>query len=214
MPQTIDIYSDVICPWCYLGKKRFESALAQWGKAESVEIRYRPYELNPDTPEEGIDHHLYLTSKMGGEQALEAAHRRLAALGREVGIDYKFELIDKIPNTFLAHRVLWLADQEGVGKEAQDLFFDGYFTGGKDLTQKDTLIELAVSAGMDRNKVDGLLSSAEGAMEVRNAEEKAYDLGITGVPFFVFNNQFAVSGAQTTETFLQALNRMAQAQPL
>lgn len=205
---TIDVYSDVICPWCYLGKKRLESALADWGGP--VLVRFLPYELNPATPEAGINHHDYLASKMGSEKALEAAHARLTDLGKEVGLDYRFDLIEKIPNTFQAHRVLWLAEKEGKGRELHDAFFKGYFTEGKDLTRLETLVELAVSVGLDKNKVETFLKSTEGEKEVRKSEEKAYDLGVTGVPFFVFNNKFALSGAQPVSAFKQALH---QSQP-
>src|SRR5208282_4695113 len=184
-PKTlsIDVYSDVICPWCYLGKKRLELALAEWDGGP-VQVRFLPYELNPSTPEEGIDHHVYLASKMGSEKALEAAHEHLAGLGKEAGLDYRFDLIHKIPNTFQAHRVLWLAEKECKAKEMHEAFFRGYFTDGKDLTRPETLVELAVSVGLVKNRVEAFLKSDEGEKEVRESEEKAYDLGVTGIPFF------------------------------
>lgn len=211
MPPTlsIDVYSDVICPWCYLGKKRLELALSEWDGGP-VQVRFLPYELNPSTPEEGIDHHKYLASKMGSPKALEAAHERLAGLGKEAGLDYHFDLIQKIPNTFQAHRVLWLAEQEGKAKELHDAFFKGYFTDGKDLTRPEILVELAVSVGLDEKKVEDFLKSDEGEREVRESEEKAYDLGMTGVPFFVFNNKVAISGAQPVSAFKQVLSQIAQ----
>ena len=207
---SIDVYSDVICPWCYLGKKRLEMALAEWDGGP-VQVRFLPYELNPSTSEEGIDHHAYLASKMGSEKALEAAHARLADLGKEVGLHYRFDLVKKIPNTFQAHRVLWFAEKEGKDRELHDAFFKAYFTDGKDLTQAGTLVELAGSVGLDKAKVEAFLKSDEGGKEVKESEEKAYDLGVTGVPFFVFNNQFAVSGAQPVSAFKQALLQSQQA---
>ncbi len=207
---SIDVYSDMICPWCYLGKKRLEMALAEWDGGP-VQVRFLPYELNPSTPEEGIDHHAYLGSKMGSEKALEAAHARLADLGKEVGLHYRFDLVKKIPNTFQAHRVLWFAEKEGKDRELHDAFFKAYFTDGKDLTQAGTLVELAGSVGLDKAKVEAFLKSDEGGKEVKESEEKAYDLGVTGVPFFVFNNQFAVSGAQPVSAFKQALLQSQQA---
>ncbi len=209
MPQTIDVYSDVICPWCYLGKKRLETALAEW-EGGPVEVRFQPYELNPATPVEGVEHHAYLASKFGDPKALEAAHERLAILGNEVGIEYRFDLIGKIPNTFQAHRVLWLAEKEGKAKLLHDAFFRAYFTEGKDLTQSEILVELAVSVGLDKIKVECFLNTNEGEKEVRESEEKAFDLGVSGVPFFVFNNKFAVSGAQPVSAFKQALDHMGK----
>ena len=131
MSIKIDVYSDVICPWCYLGKKRLEGALKQWGG--EAEVRFLPYELNPGTPAEGLDHKAHLEAKFGGRHVLDAAHARLAALGKEVGIDYRFDDIQRTPNTFNAHRVLWLAEKEGKGNAAHNAFFKAYFTDGKDL---------------------------------------------------------------------------------
>ncbi|HVZ81095.1 MAG TPA: DsbA family oxidoreductase [bacterium] len=205
MTMKIDVYSDVICPWCYLGKKRLEAALEQWdGKAD---VRFLPYELNPGTPAEGLDHKAHLEAKFGGRHVLDAAHARLTALGKEVGIDYRFDDIQRTPNTFNAHRVLWLADQEGKGNAAHNAFFKAYFTDGKDLGDKKVLIEAATSAGLDKTKVEKLLAGNGFEEEVRAAEEKAYDLGIQGVPFFVFNDKLAVSGAQSLEVFKKAVEQ-------
>jgi len=205
MTLKIDVYSDVICPWCYLGKKRLEAALAQWGG--KAEVRFLPYELNPGTPIEGLDHKAHLEAKFGGRHVLDQAHARLTALGKEVGIDYHFDDIERTPNTFKAHRVLWLAEQEGKGNEAHNAFFKAYFTDGKDLGDDKVLIETAVSVGLDKAKVEKLLAGKELEEEVREAEERAYDLGVQGVPFFVFNDKLAVSGAQGVETFVKAIEK-------
>ncbi len=209
-PLKIEIYSDVICPWCYLGKKRLEAALEVGGKSAQAQVRFLPYELNPATPEGGLDHKAHLAAKFGGTHVLDEAHARLTALGKEVGIDYQFDSIERTPNTFNAHRVLWLAEKEGKGNEAQNVFFKAYFTEGKDLGDKKALTELAGAAGLDKTKVEKLLAGREGEEEVREAEEKAYDLGVNGVPFFVFNHKFAVSGAQSVETFVKALEEASK----
>lgn len=205
MSLKIDVYSDVICPWCYLGKKRLEEALKASGKAGEAEVHFLPYELNPATPAEGLDHKKHLAEKFGGTHVLDQAHARLAALGKEAGIDYRFDNIERTPNTFNAHRILWLAEKEGRGNEAHNAFFKAYFTDGKDLGDPKTLVEVAVSAGLGKAKVEKLLNGNEFEDEVRSAEEKAYDLGVNGVPFFVFNDKFAVSGAQSVETFVKVL---------
>ncbi len=206
----IDVYSDVICPWCYLGKKRLEKALGSAGKNAQAEVRFLPYELNPATPEEGLDHKAHLAAKFGGVHALDAAHARLTALGKEVGIDYRFDDIRRTPNTFNAHRVLWMAEKEGKGNAAHNAFFKAYFTDGRDLGDKKVLAEVAVSTGLDKAAVESLLAGKGGEEEVRAAEEKAYDLGINGVPFFIFNGKFAVSGAQSVETFVKALEKASE----
>lgn len=204
--MKIDVYSDVICPWCYLGKKRLEAALVQWGG--KAEVRFLPYELNPGTPVEGLDHKAHLEAKFGGRHVLDAAHARLIQLGREVGIDYRFDDIQRTPNTFNAHRVLWMAEREWKGNAAHNAFFKAYFTEGKDLGDKKVLIGTAASVGLDKAKVEELLAGNELEEEVRSAEEKAYDLGVQGVPFFVFNDKFAVSGAQSVDVFMKALEKM------
>lgn len=210
MATDIEVYSDVICPWCYLGKARLEAALKAVGKIGQTKVHFLPYELNPATPERGVDHKAHLAAKFGGAHVLGAAHARLTALGKEAGIDYQFDSIQKTPNTFKAHRILWLAEKEGKGNETQNIFFKAYFSDGKDLGNKSVLSELAVTAGLDKSKVDKLLAGQEGEEEVRAAEEKAYDLGITGVPFFVFNGKYAVSGAQSVETFVKALEQASK----
>ena len=209
MSLKIDVYSDVICPWCYLGKKRLEAALDKAGLKGTAQVRFLPYELNPATPLEGLDHQKHLAAKFGGTHVLDAAHARLAVLGKEVGIDYQFDRIQKTPNSFNAHRILWLAEKEGKAEVAQDAFFKAYFTEGKDLTDPAVLLELAVSVGLDRAKVDQLLKGSEGEAEVREAEEKAYDLGVQGVPFFVFNEKIGLSGAQSQDVFMKAIEQAA-----
>jgi predicted DsbA family dithiol-disulfide isomerase len=210
MSLKIDVYSDVICPWCYLGKKRLEEALQASGKAGEAEVHFLPYELNPGTPAEGLDHKKHLAEKFGGTHALDQAHARLTALGKEASIDYRFDDILRTPNTLNAHRILWLAEKEGKGNGAHNAFFKAYFTEGKDLGNKETLVEVAVSAGLERHKVEKLLSGNGFEVEVREAEEKAYNLGVNGVPFFVFNDQFAISGAQEVKTFVKALEKAIQ----
>lgn len=207
MALEIEVYSDVICPWCYLGKKRLETALEQAGKVKEAHVRFLPYELNPATPPEGLDHKAHLAAKFGSVRALDAAHARLTNLGREVGIDYRFDLIQRTPNTFTAHRVLWLAEKEGRANETHNAFFKGYFTDGKDLGDAAVLTGLAVSAGLDLKKVQELLAGDEYERDVRKAEEKAYDLGINGVPFFVFNGKIGLSGAQDVGTFLRTIGQ-------
>ena len=210
MDLRIEIYSDVVCPWCYLGKKRLEAALKICGRVLETGIRFLPYELNPATPGEGVDHKEHLAAKFGGKHVLDAAHARLAELGKEAGIDYQFDRIEKTPNTFNAHRVLWMAEKQKKGVEAQEAFFKAYFTAGRDLGDKKVLAELAVALGLDRVMVEALLAGREWEEEVRQAEENAYDLGIEGVPFFIFNGKFAVSGAQEVKTFVNAIERACQ----
>jgi predicted DsbA family dithiol-disulfide isomerase len=160
----------VVCPWCFLGKKRLEAALEAL-KITDAEIRYLPFELNPATPPEGLDHKSHLAAKYG-ESAIQQSHERLKALGKEAGINYHFEKISRIPNTFNAHRILWLAEKEGVQKEVKEAFLKAYFSDGKDLGDNIALIELAAGAGLDRTKTENLLKSREGEEEVRGRRKR------------------------------------------
>jgi predicted DsbA family dithiol-disulfide isomerase len=207
MAIKIDIYSDVVCPWCYLGKRRLEQVIAASPPKPDLEINYLPYELNPATPARGVNRKEYLQNKYGN--SIDGAHERLVQMGEEAGIDYRFDDIEKIPNTFNAHRIIWLAGKEGNQAEVVDALFKAYFSQGKDLGDNNTLSRIAETAGLDASKVEKLLAGSQGTEEVREMEEKAYNLGITGVPFFVFNGQFAVSGAQSKETFVSALKQAA-----
>ena len=203
MALKIEIYSDVICPWCFLGKRRLEESVQALGEKSEVEISYLPFELNPSTPLEGVDRKKYLEDKYGG--SIHSAHHRLEQMGKEAGIHYDFESQQKIPNTFNAHRVIWLAEKEGVQAKVVEALFSAYFTEARDLGDKKVLADAAASAGLNRAKVEKLLEGETGTEEVRALEEKAYNLGITGVPFFVFNGKSAVSGAQSQETFNKIL---------
>ncbi len=206
MPIQIDVYSDVICPWCYLGKARLEKALTLYSKASEVEVRYLPYELNPATPEEGYDRKQYLERKYGS--AIKSADERLKKFGKEAGIEFDFDKAARIPNTFLAHRLGWLADQKGIGLKAVNDLHKAYFTDGVDVGNAESLAKLAATWGWNETEILAFLKSEQGSEEVRALEEKAYNLGVTGVPFFVFNNKVAVSGAQAVETFLEVLNKV------
>jgi predicted DsbA family dithiol-disulfide isomerase len=205
MRLKIEVYSDIVCPWCFLGKKRLEAALKSLNVTDA-DIHYLPYELNPDTPAEGVDRKAYLKAKFGGGKSLEAAHERLTSLGKEVGINYHFGEISKIPNTFDAHRLLWFAEKEGVQQNVKEALMKAYFTDGRDLSDGKILTEVVVEAGLDASKVKKLLESREGELAVREAEERAYNLGVSGVPFFIFNGNTAISGAQPLDVFVSTIS--------
>jgi predicted DsbA family dithiol-disulfide isomerase len=205
---NIDIYTDVICPWCYVGKRRLELAL-ETVPVTDLSVRYLPFELNPTTPAAGVNRVQYLQEKYG--DGVNENDVRISALGHEIGLDFHFEKAVTIPNTHNSHRVIWLAGQEapGLQKAVVEALHQAYFTLGQDLGDKNTLVATAAAAGLDAAKVAALLASEAGSEEVRALEEKGIDLGITGVPFFVFNNESALSGAQSVETFISALQELA-----
>jgi predicted DsbA family dithiol-disulfide isomerase len=207
--MVIDIHTDIICPWCYLGKRRLELALDS-APIPDVHVRYLPFELAPQTPPAGVDRAKYLRDKYG--DGVKGNDARITALGREIGLDFEFEKIVKIPNTHNSHRIIWLAGKEapGLQKGVVEALHQAYFTQGKDLRDRKTLVSTAAGAGLEASRVESLLAGGEGSEEVSALEKKGIGLGITGVPFFVFDNQSAISGAQSVETFISVLQELAE----
>src|SRR4051794_22525658 len=200
---TIDVISDVICPWCFIGKRRLEKALGD----RPATVRWHPFQLNPDMPREGIDRRTYRIKKFGSwERSLEL-DAQVAAAGRGEGLAFNFDRQARTPNTLDAHRVIWLAGERGVQDSVAEALFLAYFTDGRDLSDRATLAEVAAGAGLDRAEVDELLAGDAGLDVVRAGEERARSLGVSGVPFFVVNGKVALSGAQPPELFLQAFEQ-------
>jgi predicted DsbA family dithiol-disulfide isomerase len=207
---TIEVYSDVVCPWCYIGKRRMEQALETvkgWNQARLI---WRPFQLNPTMPQAGMDRRVYLEAKSGGPGELKTIQDRVATVGVGAGIDFAFSRIERTPNTFDAHRLIWFARQHGRQDEVVEELFHGYFTEGLNVGQAETLIALAVRAGLDGQKVGRLLQTGEGVEAVRQEEARGHQLGIRGVPYFVLNGKAAVSGAQPVETFVSAIEQITR----
>ncbi len=199
-PLVIDVVSDVVCPWCYLGQKRLKAALAQGGGAE---VRWRAYQLDPSLPAQGLERKAYMRAKFRDEARLADAHARLTALGAEAGIAFDFEAIARAPNTLDAHRLIRMATQAGCGDEVVGRLFAAYFEQGLDIGDRAVLADIGREAGLD--DVPARLASGEGAEDVREEIEAARRMGVEGVPFFVFAGKYAVSGAQSAETLAQAM---------
>jgi predicted DsbA family dithiol-disulfide isomerase len=202
MPLTIDVYSDVICPWCYVGKKNLEKALTALPRPIEVQVKYHPFELNPHTPEAGFDRKQYLGEKYGAR--IEQAHQYLSQLGSEAGIDFQFDRAQKIPNTLKAHRLLLLAEKEGLQEKLAERFFRAYFSEGLDLGDSKILKALAVECGLDAKQAEKWLEGREGEKEVRSAETKAHEEGIYAVPHFIIG-EARLSGAQSPETLARVI---------
>ncbi|NGZ03321.1 MAG: disulfide bond formation protein DsbA [Nitrospira sp. WS238] len=199
---AIDIYSDVVCPWCYVGKRRLERALASWNGSLSVKIQWRPFQLNPTMPREGMDRRTYLEAKFGEADAARAIYDQVTAAGAVEHIPFAFDRIARTPNTFAAHRLIWWAGQHGKQDEMVETLFRRYFLDGGDIGGIDGLSLAAVGAGLDRATTERFLSSADGVEEVRAEETAGRRLDIRGVPYFVFNGADALSGAQPPEQFV------------
>ena len=191
----IQIYSDVVCPWCYVGMKRLEAALALLDPPSDLTVTWRPFELNPTMPASGMDRKTYLEAKFGSAEAVDSMLDHVRQAGRESGIAFAFDRIPKSPNTFEAHRLIWLAGRAGRQGEMVERLFRGYFEEGADLTQRPTLVQLATEAGIEPETARAWLGSEEGAQEVRSEEQAGLELGIRAVPYFYMEGRRGLSGA-------------------
>ena len=208
---TVDVVSDVVCPWCYLGGKRLEKAIEDVRDDVSVAVTFRPYQLNPDMPAEGVDHKKHLAEKLGGAAAVDQAHARLTALGQEDGIAFDFPAVKISPNTLDAHRLLRWAMIEGpdVQRRVALALFKAYFEDGRDVGDRAVLLDVAEACGMDRAVVCALFSANADVDSVKEEIGMARDMGVTGVPCFIIDNKYAVMGAQPTDVLANALREIA-----
>lgn len=206
--MRVDIWSDVMCPFCYIGKRHFEAALQQFEHGDNIEVVWHSFQLDPDTkPQPGKDVYTYLAERKG--QSLEwskQAHAHVQQMAADVGLQYNFDKA-VIANSFDAHRVLQLAKQYGKGDALEEQLFKGYFTEGKNIADHSVLTEIATGIGLNSEEVAEVLSTDKFTAEVKDDVATAARIGINGVPFFVINNKYGVSGAQPTTTFVQAISK-------
>jgi predicted DsbA family dithiol-disulfide isomerase len=200
---TIDIVSDVVCPWCFLGEKRLEAALQD--EAGPVAVRWRPYQLDPTIPEGGLDRAEYMEKKFGKSGRLQSVHDNLTRLGAEVGLPFAFDKIKRSPNTLDAHRLIRWAASAGAQEKVVDRLFKAYFVEGRDIGDRKVLVEIAGQCGLDPNLVEKLLADGADADLVRQEIEQAQSMGVSGVPFFIFNGRIGVPGAQEPSVLRQAI---------
>jgi predicted DsbA family dithiol-disulfide isomerase len=206
----IDIVVDVICPWCFIGKRRLERALALRPDL-TVTLSWRAFELNPAMPSDGISRELYLSAKFGAPRMAERLYANVSAAGHRVGIDFAFERIRHTPNTLRAHRLIHLAANNGSADALVEALFRAYFIEGLDTGNIETLAAIATRAGLDWDETRRYLASDEGTAEVRAEEHRARRLGIRAVPCFVLERGYAISGAQEPEMFLPLFDVAAAA---
>jgi predicted DsbA family dithiol-disulfide isomerase len=205
MPQLrIAVFSDVICPWCYLGKRRLERALDQLGIRADTRIDWLPFELNPDMPSDGMDREAYRAAKFGAQRSAEL-DRQMTALGREEGVSFAFDRQERTPNTRRAHMLIAHAARAGSADAVVEALFRSYFEEGREIGSPDGLIEIAVQAGLPREAASRALEDAALHDEVRGLERQAAEIGISGVPFFVIDGALAVSGAQPAASWVEVL---------
>lgn len=200
--MRIDIVSDTVCPWCFIGKRRLERALEERPDLD-VEICWHPFQLNPDMPADGLDRESYLNAKFGGRERAAQIYAAIAAAGAEEGIEFDFARIERTPNTLDSHCLIHWAAAAGCQDQVVEKLFELYFIEGRDLGDRALLVEVAREAGMDGDEIEQKFADAHDRAFIRDEDAAARELGVAGVPFFIINRKFAVSGAQDPQVFLQ-----------
>jgi predicted DsbA family dithiol-disulfide isomerase len=204
----IDVISDVVCPWCFIGQRRLAEARARLPEddaARHAPIRWHPFQLNPDLPREGIPRKTYVESKFGGPERAAQIYARVSAAGATAGIPFAFDRILRQPNTRDAHRLITWAQERGDASDLVERLFRAYFIDGRYIGDHDVLATIAGEAGFDAAAARKLLDSEEGADAIALMDRRAREIGVQGVPFFIFNQHIAVSGAQEPGVLLDAI---------
>lgn len=207
--MEIDIYSDTICPWCFIGKRRLERALIERPQTD-LTIRWRAFQLNPDMPAEGMERGHYLETKFGGEENAKAVYAQVSAAGESEDIPFAFDRIARTPNTVNSHRLIRYARQQGRQDETVQALFDAYFLRGEDIGNMDILAAAARAAGLDAAAARDFLESGDEADVIRAEDAQARQAGIAGVPCFIFNGKYTLSGAQSPEVLIQLFDLALQ----
>ena len=206
----IDIFSDVICPWCFIGKRRLERALAARPDLR-VEVVWRAFQLNPDMPPAGIERQSYIIAKFGSAERAEHLYANIAETGAEEGLAFEFDRIRRTPNTVNAHRLILFAGRNGRQDQVVELLFRRYFQEGVDIGEVESLVAAAADAGLDADETRAYLASDRDVEAVRTEDLEARRLGVTGVPCFIAEGRYAISGAQTPEVFLRVFETAERA---
>ena len=210
--RTVDVISDVICPWCYIGKRRLEAALDDVRSEMDVEVHWRPYQLDPTLPKQGKDRQQYLQEKFGGAAGADQAYAAIRAAGVEEEIPFAFDKIEVSANTLDAHRLIRWAGSLGLTTQQQvvDLLFKAYFEDGKNIGDDAVLLEIAEQAGLEMPVVERLLAGEADRDTVAAEIDQARQMGVTGVPCFIIDMQYAVMGAQSAEALADAMRKVVQ----
>jgi predicted DsbA family dithiol-disulfide isomerase len=209
-PVRIDVVSDVVCPWCFIGKRRLEKALSLKPDIP-VEVHWHPYFLNDWIPREGIAREEYLTTKFGSVDRYKGIAQRVAVAAAEEGLTYAVDKMKRQPNTTDCHRLIRWADGIGKAAEMKQKLMDLYFTEGADLSDRAVLVQAAADIGLNADDLSKALASDQDVEQVEREAQSAKEAGIEGVPCFIFGGKFAVSGAQAPEYLAEAIERSAQA---
>lgn len=210
-PLTIDVVSDVVCPWCFLGKRRLESAVRASGGGPIV-VRWRPFQLDPSIPPGGMDRRAHIMAKFKDDARLAAVHDRLTEMGVDVGIAYAFDRIERAPNTLDAHRLIRWANVGEQQDAVVDRLFRLYFEEGRDIGDRRVLVDVARECGLDAERVEKRLADGDDVDSVQAEIAQAQAVGVSGVPFFIFASRFGVPGAQDADVLVKAIAQARAAQ--
>jgi len=206
----IDVVSDVMCPWCYVGKRRLEKALGMLPEGIEVEIKWRPFQLDPTIPPEGRDRQQYLSQKFGNAEQIAEKYEPIRQAGKKEGIGFNFDEITKSPNTVDAHRLIYWAQQAGLQNEMSEILFIAYFVDAKDLTDNAVLLDLAVEAGLEKDVVERLLQGDADRKDVEAEMQQYRQMGVQSVPTMIIGKKYAVVGAQEAETIAQVIEGIVE----
>ncbi len=199
---NVDIVSDIACPWCFVGKKHFEKALEMLPEYE-ITVHWKPFQLDPTIPTEGLDYKDYIEGKFGSISRFDGMFEHLKNVGKKAGIE--FNTMNRIPNTLRFHNLLHVASEEGFANELKEALFEAYFEKSMNLTDDGTIVALMSKFGWDEPKTLEVMHSLEISKMVKQEIHNAQKLGISGVPYFIINNKYGISGAQPTEVFVNSI---------
>lgn len=203
----VTMIADFACPWCRIGKANLDAAIAQW-TGGPVELTLLPFFLDPTLPPEGKDFREHMSQKFQGAP-VDAMFERVSQAGAQAGLEFRWDLVGKSPNTNLAHQLIYIAPDAAKSKLSTDIY-DAYFQLGKDITDVDTLLDLAEANGLDRDATRKRLKAGDGATEVRSIARQVSQQGVSGVPFFIFDSKLALNGAQPSNVILEAMRQATE----
>ena len=206
----IDIVSDVVCPWCAIGYKKLSEAMTQLDDEISFEVNWKPYELHPEIPEEGFDKKEYYKIKFGESSGTNDRFNFISDEGKKVGLEFNFKKSKNLPNTFLAHRLLWLCRSKNIQDTLAEALFHAYFTDGRDIGDQDELIEIASENGLNREEIRKFFQTNIGYDEVLREENRAREMNIFSVPTYIFNKKYLLVGGQESDTFKAYIKKVIE----
>jgi len=205
----IDIVSDIVCPWCVIGFRNLKKAMEELKSELDFEISWKPYELHPEIPQEGYDKKIYMQQKFGSSGG-KSRYDEITKIGESLNFNFNFSKTERIPNTFMAHRLLWKSEEYNLQTELSEALFTAYFTDGLDIGSKEILAEISESLGMNKNEILNFLDSSEGGQETADLEMNFIEKSIGAVPTYFINDKYIIQGGQEPETFVSFLRKIIQ----